>query len=330
MNCPSCGRPRVPGAQFCTTCGTHFAAAPEPPVTPIPDQADRAACPYCHSSLVSGADGRACPECGAVHHAECWRANGGCAITGCACGPVPGAVAVAAPAPSPAPLAPAASGGRKRLTVALLVGSLIVILGGLTFIGMSLISGDDTPPVVPSSLLTPTTSTTSSSTTASGDAGGGDNRKSKSPPGNPSTASDATVRRALRSLMRRHYTDVDNGDWSEAYRTLSSHKREQKRTEAARNGLASGVAMYRSQFQGELQGQLRMGGLRVRLNYVDPDRREAELVLSIPKENGGCYSGATWAEYERRRGWLFDIGSSGHADRPTSGTAVLQSRSAPC
>jgi Prokaryotic RING finger family 1 len=41
-------------------------------------------CPYCRFPLKQGAEGVACAACGAVHHADCWQDNGGCAIMGCA------------------------------------------------------------------------------------------------------------------------------------------------------------------------------------------------------------------------------------------------------
>ena len=41
-------------------------------------------CPYCQSSLESGLALIACPECGATHHPDCYRENGGCAVPGCA------------------------------------------------------------------------------------------------------------------------------------------------------------------------------------------------------------------------------------------------------
>lgn len=41
-------------------------------------------CPYCRFALKQGSDVVHCPACGAVHHAECWDENQGCAVVGCA------------------------------------------------------------------------------------------------------------------------------------------------------------------------------------------------------------------------------------------------------
>jgi hypothetical protein len=40
-------------------------------------------CPYCRFPLKQGTPGASCPSCNAIHHADCWNDNGGCAILGC-------------------------------------------------------------------------------------------------------------------------------------------------------------------------------------------------------------------------------------------------------
>ena len=45
------------------------------------------ACPYCRFALKEGVDLATCQDCGAPHHEECWEANAGCAMVGCASGP---------------------------------------------------------------------------------------------------------------------------------------------------------------------------------------------------------------------------------------------------
>jgi predicted amidophosphoribosyltransferase len=40
-------------------------------------------CPYCQSPLAADGGVVSCPGCGAHHHEECWRENGGCSVYGC-------------------------------------------------------------------------------------------------------------------------------------------------------------------------------------------------------------------------------------------------------
>jgi Prokaryotic RING finger family 1 len=44
-------------------------------------------CPYCRFDLEQGVGIIACPVCDAIHHDDCWRENGGCAVALCAGGP---------------------------------------------------------------------------------------------------------------------------------------------------------------------------------------------------------------------------------------------------
>jgi hypothetical protein len=47
---------------------------------------DVAVCAYCQTAMNRPTAAR-CPDCGAVHHQDCWQDNGGCAVLGCAAGP---------------------------------------------------------------------------------------------------------------------------------------------------------------------------------------------------------------------------------------------------
>ncbi len=40
-------------------------------------------CPYCQSEVPAKEAAKRCSECGAPHHADCWRENGGCTTYGC-------------------------------------------------------------------------------------------------------------------------------------------------------------------------------------------------------------------------------------------------------
>ncbi len=68
-------------------------------------------CPYCHTPIDSGEALAICGDCGAAHHAECWDENTGCAITGCAAAPDPGAI------PGTDEAATAAHAGRIAITL---------------------------------------------------------------------------------------------------------------------------------------------------------------------------------------------------------------------
>ncbi len=45
--------------------------------------AENTICPYCQSTAESDGGTVTCPRCSAVHHEECWRDNGGCAVVSC-------------------------------------------------------------------------------------------------------------------------------------------------------------------------------------------------------------------------------------------------------
>lgn len=95
MTCPHCAAPVVPGAAFCRSCGTALATAHAPAsITPqSPERLTVSAemvgrtCPYCRSPLKQGGQAVQCASCHAVHHAECYRENAGCAVNGCAHAP---------------------------------------------------------------------------------------------------------------------------------------------------------------------------------------------------------------------------------------------------
>jgi hypothetical protein len=42
-----------------------------------------AICNFCFSQVSDREEIRICVTCGSVHHAECWRMNGGCSTYGC-------------------------------------------------------------------------------------------------------------------------------------------------------------------------------------------------------------------------------------------------------
>lgn len=101
-------------------------------------------CPYCRFPLKQGAGGVACGVCGAVHHADCWHDNGGCAIMGCVGAGAGRASPVAPPeprtmkmpavglrqpaaVPPPAASAPAPDGGTHGRGTLWLAGGLAAV-----------------------------------------------------------------------------------------------------------------------------------------------------------------------------------------------------------
>lgn len=69
-------------------------------------------CPYCRSTLSDREQATECPACNAMHHADCWTENGGCAVPLCEGGPKeeasPGAEeTLAAEAEAPTQVVPA-------------------------------------------------------------------------------------------------------------------------------------------------------------------------------------------------------------------------------
>lgn len=100
-------------------------------------------CPYCRFPLKAEAGAAECPECHAVHHADCFDENGGCAIAGCrgkaadeaeppSATPVsaPPAPAVARTLMQTAPAGELAPGRRRSFPLFLIAAALIVALAG--------------------------------------------------------------------------------------------------------------------------------------------------------------------------------------------------------
>ena len=169
--CSTCGTQAAPGQRYCAACGASLdsstsqetIAAPHGAGQGNPHAATRElagrSCPYCRFPLKEGGAIATCPSCNAVHHAECYTENGGCAVAGCTAGPGPQAATAplwaGATQPDPrAPgelarhAAPTAAGGvgihqpdatppspppprRRRMTFAIVaVAVVMVLLGG--------------------------------------------------------------------------------------------------------------------------------------------------------------------------------------------------------
>jgi|SRR5579859_183609 len=51
--------------------------------TPVSEEKAGKTCPYCRFALKVGEAAESCDACQSLHHADCWRDNGGCAMLGC-------------------------------------------------------------------------------------------------------------------------------------------------------------------------------------------------------------------------------------------------------
>src|SRR5437879_5343085 len=98
ITCRCGAKVRVPddstGAFRCPKCRELLAAAAGvgAAVTPmsITDNhanSTGATCPICQTPIAVHETSKSCPECGEVHHQECWDEIGGCAIYGCKAAP---------------------------------------------------------------------------------------------------------------------------------------------------------------------------------------------------------------------------------------------------
>jgi hypothetical protein len=101
-------------------------------------------CPYCRFVVKPGTPTTACDTCAAVHHADCWTANDGCAILGCR-----GAATAVAPPPThppaAAPAAAPASAPRRFAVLALGIVSAVAVVAIVVAAYLAGSSGGDAP-----------------------------------------------------------------------------------------------------------------------------------------------------------------------------------------
>ena len=208
--CSSCGTQGSPDQRFCGACGASLNAETSQETIASPHRSaggESAAatrelagrsCPYCRFPLKEGGAIATCPACNAVHHADCYAENGGCAVAGCTAGPShqTATAPLWAGSPQPDPRAPdqlahhavptAAGGigihqpdptppstpppGRHRVTFAIVAIALVMLLlaGGAT--ALLLVhknSGTKAAASVPTTVPTDNGTTTPATTSAS-------------------------------------------------------------------------------------------------------------------------------------------------------------------
>lgn len=143
-------------------------------------------CPYCRFPIKGGGLAAVCTGCSAIHHAECWTDNQGCAVVGCAQAPVarrlpprtsprppttlpqatrqPPSVALASPAAAALdqPAAPRPRAQTRGLTLA--VGGLALAVVGVAVVLLVTRSDAGTRKVVPPASISHAPATTSGPT----------------------------------------------------------------------------------------------------------------------------------------------------------------------
>lgn len=113
----------------------------------VPEAVTGTNCPYCRFPLKTGAAAFRCESCQAIHHNECWAANGGCALLGCA---TKATVAASPPGPAftatqvPPPTAPVPERGPRRpVPVAAWTLLAVIVAAGGGFALATGTRGDD-------------------------------------------------------------------------------------------------------------------------------------------------------------------------------------------
>jgi hypothetical protein len=148
---------------------------------------------------------------------------------------------------------------------------------------------------------------------------------SSSPAPEPVAAEPAKPRPGdeILAVVRRHHAAATGGRWDAAFALLSSRKKAEKSEQAAQNGIASGAAQYQSLLESEIQGTLHAN--RARIRNLEISGHVAQFELAIPRTDGRCYVGTTWAVREADGRWTFDPGyenrSAERRDQPGLETA---------
>ena len=286
------------------------------------------ACPYCRFALKSGIPVVDCAACSAVHHAECWADNGGCAIVGCAGGPgqagaftTPGAASKSAAAvPAPAAEAPAPVSRRRARTPMLVAGATAI--AAVASAGTVLLVGDDDGDTtrVASTNATPQPYAAVQPTSVDGPTVSVTTVPSTTPATSPPTTSTATTptrgaaqrEAAIQTAISSYFRAIRAGGFDRAWRLLSPTYRAWK--------VASGGGFDRwRQQEGRNMRQLRRGEPVVSVRSYDPVSNVATVYVSglrfKPQGLPECdYLGITWARKVAGR-WLYDQGYAQNAAR---------------
>ncbi|HEV7493338.1 RING finger protein [Baekduia sp.] len=277
------------------------------------------ACPFCRFALKAGAQAAQCPACSAVHHAECWADNGGCAIMGCTAAPGQRAAAPAPPplpppprvAPAPtagagvAPPPPTRSGspGGRGLLVAVIVATLVVA-GSAVALVLSRSRGSHAVANVVTTVITataaaapPVTGTTTVATPPRPADAGADETKSE------------TEQTAIERVLTAYYQHVVASDFDAAWALLSPTYTTWK---AGNGGHAKWLEQERVN-----RDRLDPSGLHVEVDRIDGDVATISVTgmhFRSPTSSRCAYEGVTWARRDGSR-WRYDQGYLQNATR---------------
>lgn len=360
MTCPLCGSDQQSGSTRCSACG----AAISPAATISPGAEALAAtavttkqqatkdtlvgrnCPYCRFPLKASSEFAECPVCHAVHHADCYAENGGCAIVGCA-GDDTTAAVPHAPTPLTAPQRPTVvmppgsmspaeldQAPPRRSSVAhrhrRLLTSLAAALAALGCAAAAVFAASSghtrtttqsvpTDPQPSATTPPPETPTTPSDSGSPGSAPPVTDGNGTQLAPSSTTDDDATIQAAAQSKIADFHQAVASDDTSTAWHDLAPYNRANKISEA---GYGDGTqdsppqqwVTDMSTFNGNLDAS------NVQVSLVSVDRQSGIALVDVEgmtSSGGGLcnpYAGKTWMAYEDGQ-WWYDPGVKHHPER---------------
>jgi len=270
-------------------------------------------CPYCRFALKSGIGVTTCASCDAVHHAECWLDNGGCAIVACDGGPRQ--TGAADPALPPPAASPQAAVPRPRGRAPLLGAAALAIAGAAAAITFLIAGGADGEPGAVAPVVTAQVPASAPQDTVD------EPTASVATVATPKTSSAPKVavrgaaeerRSAIQGAVRDYFREVRTGSLDDAWELLSPTYRAWKATNAG------GFARWRRQESRNRQ-RLRGPDPVVKVQTYDPASGVATIYVSgmrfKPERRPECpYVGVTWAREVGGR-WLYDQGYSQNSTR---------------
>lgn len=124
--------------------------------------------------------------------------------------------------------------------------------------------------------------------------------------------------------LRRVFRQIDAGHWSGTLRYLA----DQEISDLEESGEASYI--FRIAFTPHrLVGHIRPRELAVSRVHLSHSGRQAEFLLAVPRDDGRCFRGVTWA---RREGghWQFDPATINRPGRESVGRQGLRNRARGC
>ncbi len=358
--CPHCGAPAAPDSSYCPSCGgvLHEAANPaalrQAPISVATAAMAGRTCPYCRFPLKEGSAIQPCGVCQAIHHADCWRDNGGCAVGGCSGGPshasrphpltapamaptgppppAPPTPLLAPPPPPPMPpppmppppMPPVDAGGPTaprpgvRVPVALIV-VLVLVVGGLGAGAAILLSsskgGGPASHASPAAAATTTGETAATSTATTETAPGGATQST-------STESNSTAGLLPNESREQMQPEIQHllYEWHEDvvngdYRAAWNLLSERKQQQnTEKYGYSEWVKN-----QATLGPYLNPSGIHAAIVSTEPASGVATVNITGMKWNkpgASCteWSGITWVKYETGA-WRYDPGYSTTPER---------------